>query len=106
MSQFLTGHSRNLRRIVVTVLAMAVSAAGCRPTPAPAGSNGRPARGGDLVVSVRTDPQSFSWFTQRDATTELVTFLTQAKLFRVNRATQEVEPWLAERSTRSDDGRV
>jgi peptide/nickel transport system substrate-binding protein len=30
--------------------------------------------------------------------------LTQARLVRVNRVTQEVEPWLAERWTRSDDG--
>jgi peptide/nickel transport system substrate-binding protein len=109
MSQFLTGHSRNLRGIVATAMVMAAAVAGgCRPTPAPAsaGTDGAPARGGELVVSVRTEPQSFSWFTQRDATTELVTFLTQAKLFRVNRATQDVEPWLAERSTRSEDGRV
>jgi peptide/nickel transport system substrate-binding protein len=107
MSQFLTRHSRNPRSIVVTLFAMAVAVvAGCRPTPAPAGQNAAPLRGGELVVSVRTQPQSFSWFTQRDATTELVTFLTQAKLFRVNRATQDVEPWLAERSTRSDDGRI
>jgi len=110
MSQFLTGHSRhsrNLRGIVAIVMVLAAAVtAGCRPTSAPAGRDGVPARGGELVVSVRTEPQSFSFFTRRDATTELVTFLTQAKLFRVNRATQDVEPWLAERSTRSDDGRV
>jgi peptide/nickel transport system substrate-binding protein len=107
MSQFLTGHSRNLRGIIAVAMAIAAAlAVGCRSTPAPTGKNGAPERGGELVVSVRTEPQSFSWFTQRDATTELVTFLTQAKLFRVNRATQDVEPWLAERSTRSDDGRL
>jgi peptide/nickel transport system substrate-binding protein len=33
-----------------------------------------------------------------------VTLLTHARLVRVNRVTQEVEPWLAERWTRSDDG--
>ena len=63
------------------------------------------ARGGELVVSVRTDPQSFTWFTKRDGTTQLITFLTQARFVRVNRVTQEPEPWLAERWTRSDDGR-
>lgn len=57
-----------------------------------------------MVVSVRTDPQSFSWYTQHDATTDIVTFLTQAPLVRVNRATQDIEPWLAESWTRSDDG--
>ena len=41
---------------------------------------------------------------QRDTSTDLVSTLTQAKLVRINRATQEVEPWLAESWTRSDDG--
>ena len=39
------------------------------------------------------------------ATTDLVTNLTQAKLVRINRVTQEVEPWLAESWTRSPDAR-
>ena len=60
-----------------------------------------PARGGELVVAVRTEPKSFSWYTQHDATTQDVTFLTQARLVRVNRVTQDIEPWLAESWTRS-----
>jgi peptide/nickel transport system substrate-binding protein len=63
-----------------------------------------PARGGELVVSMRTEPASFNRLTRRDASTELVSILTQAKLIRVNRATQEVEPWLAASWTRSADG--
>ena len=35
----------------------------------------------------------------------LVATLTQSKLVRINQATQEVEPWLAESWTTSDDGR-
>jgi peptide/nickel transport system substrate-binding protein len=62
-------------------------------------------RGGELVVSVRTDPQSFLWYTKRDSVTQLVDFLTQARLLRVDRTTQHVEPWLAESWTRSADGR-
>lgn len=62
-------------------------------------------RGGQLVASVRTEPQSFTWYTQHDGTTDVLTFLTQARLVRVNRVTQEIEPWLAERWTRADDGR-
>ncbi len=62
------------------------------------------ARGGDLVVSMRTEPQSFNRLAKRDASTELVSILTQAKLVRVNRASQEIEPWLAASWTRSDDG--
>ena len=57
-----------------------------------------------MLVSVRTEPQSFSWFTQHDGTTDLVTFLTQARLVRANRISGELEPWLAESWTRSDDG--
>jgi len=55
-------------------------------------------------VSVRSEPQSFTGYTSHDATTHLVSLLTQAKLLRVNSATQDVEPWLAESWTRSDDG--
>ena len=40
-----------------------------------------------------------------DRTTELVAILTQAKLVRVNRATQVVEPWLAESWTSDENGR-
>ena len=34
----------------------------------------------------------------------LVTLLTQARLVRVNQVTEEIEPWLADSWTRSDDG--
>jgi peptide/nickel transport system substrate-binding protein len=61
-------------------------------------------RGGDLVVSVRSEPQSLSPYAQRDSTTQLVGLLTQAKLVRVNAATQELEPWLATDWARADDG--
>jgi peptide/nickel transport system substrate-binding protein len=83
------------------------AACGSRPESSGGRSAARPApsRGGELVVSVRTEPLSFSWFTQHDGTTDVVTFLTQARLVRVNRVTQEIEPWLAEGWTRSDDGR-
>jgi peptide/nickel transport system substrate-binding protein len=57
---------------------------------------GPPLRGGQLIVAVRTDPRSFNWYTQHDATTLLVSYLTQARLVRVNRATEALEPWLAE----------
>ena len=40
-----------------------------------------------------------------DDTSETVGHLTQARLIRVNRATFEVEPWLADRWESSADGR-
>ncbi|HUU32805.1 MAG TPA: ABC transporter substrate-binding protein [Vicinamibacterales bacterium] len=42
----------------------------------------------------------------RHSSTELVALLSHARLIRVNRATQEVEPWLAERWTTSPDGQT
>ncbi len=63
-------------------------------------------RGGTLVASLRSEPRSFNRLVSRDAATEAVTLLTQAKLVRVNRATQQLEPWLAERWTASLDGLV
>jgi peptide/nickel transport system substrate-binding protein len=63
-----------------------------------------PARGGDLVASVHTDPKSFNRFLQRDSTTDLVTTLTHGKLVRLNRVTQEIDPWLAASWTRAADG--
>lgn len=55
-------------------------------------------------MSVRTEPQSFNPFTKRDSPTDLLSTFINAKLVRINRATEELEPWLAQRWTRSDDG--
>ena len=63
-----------------------------------------PVAGGQLVVSVRTEPQSFNRLARRDSSSDLVSSLINARLVRINRVTQEVEPWLAESWTRSDDG--
>jgi peptide/nickel transport system substrate-binding protein len=94
-------------RLAAAWLVLAVAcAADPAPAPVPAAAHGAPARGGQIVVATRTDPQSFSWYTRHDFATYLVTLLTQARLVRVNRATEEVEPWLAERWEVSDDGRT
>lgn len=65
-----------------------------------------PSRGGSLTASVRSEPRSFNRLVSRDFATEVATLLTQARLVRVNRTTQELEPWLAERWTSSPDGLV
>src|SRR5579871_3026577 len=64
-----------------------------------------PMRGGSIVGSVRSDPTSFNRLLFADRSTELVSILTQAKLVRVNRVTQHVEPWLAESWTANANGR-
>jgi peptide/nickel transport system substrate-binding protein len=62
-----------------------------------------PARGGSLVATMRSEPRTFNPHAGRDFASTLVVSLTQARLLRVNRATQEVEPWLAESYTCSPD---
>jgi peptide/nickel transport system substrate-binding protein len=97
-------------RIAVVIAVTAVAAVGgyrsiVRKTPDGIRADRASRRGGGIVVSVRSDPRSFNRLSSsRDSTTDLVSILTQAKLARINRATQELEPWLAEGWTRSDDG--
>jgi peptide/nickel transport system substrate-binding protein len=81
--------------------------------PAPPGGGGtvpggsaspRPARGGSITTAVRAEPRSFNRIAAQNASTELFSFLTQSKLVRVNRATGEPEPALAEKWEFSPDG--
>ena len=75
-----------------------------RPGTLPSAS--APRRGGQIVASIRAEPRSFNRLVARDLTTETVTMLTQGRLVRINRATFELEPWLAETWESSADGRV
>ncbi|MCC7415506.1 MAG: ABC transporter substrate-binding protein [Acidobacteria bacterium] len=111
----MTRHTRNLAAFFLAVLALGAAWAGVRRASnaaatrvgAPSDPGVRPTgvpRGGELVVSIRTEPVTFNRFVKGDSSTDLVSNLLNAKLVRINRATQEVEPWLAERWTRSDDG--
>ena len=63
-----------------------------------------PRRGGQLVTTVRAEPRTFNRIAVRTQSAELLSVLTQARLVRVNRATFELEPWLAERWDSSPDG--
>jgi peptide/nickel transport system substrate-binding protein len=65
-----------------------------------------PARGGELVASLRSEPRSFNRLVARDSVTDLLSYLTQGRLLRINRVTFELEPWLAERWESSADGRT
>jgi peptide/nickel transport system substrate-binding protein len=109
----LTGHVRLVRRFTATVSVCAVAASiACGSNRATDNSStdartrkSVASRGGDVVASIRTDPTSFNRLAKADRTTDLLTLLTQAKLVRVNKATQDVEPWLAESWTADPDGR-
>lgn len=61
----------------------------------PAASSG----GATITASLRSEPRTFNRFIGRDFASEVLTFLLHAKLARVNRASGELEPWLAERWT-------
>ncbi len=63
-------------------------------------------RGGVLTSSLRSEPRTFNRWVNRDFATDLISQLTQSKLVRVNRATQDVEPALAETWTVSPDNRT
>ena len=60
--------------------------------------------GGRIVAAIRSEPRSYNRLVELGQTGELINRLTQARLVRVNRATFELEPWLAERWESSDDG--
>jgi peptide/nickel transport system substrate-binding protein len=81
-----------------------LSLSGCRSERSSSTNAASIPRGGELVASIRTEPRSLNRFAANDTSTDLVAMLTQAKLVRINRVTDEVEPWLAGRWTRSNDG--
>src|SRR5262249_20440704 len=63
------------------------------------GSSGRVAASGGetLVASIRSDRGSFNRYVASDLPTTVLTYLMHGSLVRVNRATHELEPELAER---------
>jgi peptide/nickel transport system substrate-binding protein len=73
-----------------------------------AAADARTARGGQLVASIRSEPATYNRYAPAGAVaaTEVVTLLTHARLVRVNRAADELEPWLASGWTESNDGRT
>ncbi|MBZ5560519.1 MAG: ABC transporter substrate-binding protein [Acidobacteriia bacterium] len=107
----MTRLTRKLALCFVCAAAVAALTAGCGSKPASeGGATSAPSipvtRGGELLASIRTDPQTFNRYTQRDSSTLLVATLTQAPLVRLNRVTQEIEPWLAEKWSVSDHGQT
>ena len=60
----------------------------------------------EIVASIHAGPRTFNGLISRDPATEVLTLLTQGRLVRINRATFEMEPWLAEAWESSADGRT
>jgi peptide/nickel transport system substrate-binding protein len=79
-------------------------AAACRQAPAPATSQLQ--RGGELVASLRSEPANYNRYFDASAAADLMAVLTQARLVRLNRVTDALEPALAERWESAADGRT
>lgn len=75
-----------------------------RASPPAANDALAPQRGGTLTSSIRAEPRTFNRYVHPHAITEWFTKLVHAKLVRVNRTSDEIEPWLAEKWTSSADG--
>lgn len=90
------------RLLVGLLIFIAVAAAflvwwrGAGPTP--------PERGGSLAASLRSEPTNYLRLVEQTAAADLVSLLLDARLVRVNRLTDTVEPALAESWTQSADG--
>jgi peptide/nickel transport system substrate-binding protein len=93
--------------VALTASLVALAATVFRPTnrPSPFGAPPAPVRGGQLVASIRSELRSYNRLVSRDPTADLLSFLTQGHLVRINRASFELEPWLAESWDASADGR-
>ena len=72
------------------------------PTGAPPATT--PVGGGALVASLRSEPTRYNRYVEATAPADLVSLLIDGRLVRVNRATDVVEPALAERWATSPDG--
>lgn len=87
------------RRALLLLIATVASACA---TPKPDG--GAPTRGGEVVASLRSEPGNYNRYFEATAPADLVSLLTHARLVRVNRVTDNLEPALAESWTASPDG--
>ena len=90
--------------LLVGLVSTVACGRGCSPGQSTTTSDSPPAiqRGGELFASLRGEPGNYNRYFEAQAPTELLSLLTQAKLARVNRATDELEPALAESWTTSD----
>jgi len=68
-------------------------------------SNNETAHRQEAVASIRNQPTGFNRHVRNDAATDVLNSLTQSRLVRINRETQDTEPWLAESWTTDEPGR-
>ncbi len=87
-----------LARGIALGLVLAAASCGSDSTRSPASGGSAPVRGGELTATLRSEPATYNRYIPSGASTavELVNILTHARLVRVNRVTDELEPWIAE----------
>jgi peptide/nickel transport system substrate-binding protein len=90
------------------ICALLLAVACNRSPPAPKPADAGPSRGGALTASIRSQPATFNRFAANanQAAVDAITRMTHATLVRLNRATGDYEPWLAEKWSASADSRV
>ena len=89
------------RPIAVVVIAGLTACGG--PSPADRPANGG-VRGGELIASLRSEPKTYNRLFDPTAPADLMAVLTHSRLVRINRATDALEPALAESWEQSADG--
>jgi peptide/nickel transport system substrate-binding protein len=98
---------RMIAACAAIILTIASASCGSDPAPPPASAPGAgPSSGGELIVSLRSEPPTYNRYVPSggNAAVEVVTLLAQARLVRVNRITDDLEPWLAEGWSLAADG--
>jgi peptide/nickel transport system substrate-binding protein len=75
-------------------------------TGAPSDASRPDARSDRLVAAIRAEPRTFNRLVAVDRGSLLLSLLLHARLVRLNHATQEIEPSLAESWTAAPDGRT
>ncbi len=88
-----------LTAVAVVFATIALGAARCGTEPTPPTSARR-----SLTASLRSEPTSYNRYVEGTAASDVVSLLTDARLVRLNRETDVIEPALAERWTQSADG--
>lgn len=93
------GRRRRSTAVQLLVGLLFLLCAACQQGPKPGGRN-------ELRISIAGDPKSFDPLQVQEDSSQTVRYLTAGVLVRVNRATDALEPELAESWKMSDDGRA
>jgi peptide/nickel transport system substrate-binding protein len=98
--------ARTIRALPLSLLLLTAAcsgwSSGCDKS-SPASADRAPTRGGEIVTSLRSEPARYNRYVDRSASSETLGLLTHSRLLRVNRVTDQLEPWLGESWTSDAD---